>query len=965
MPELKVSLLQIPRIWVDGKEMSFPLRKADALFYYMICTKTATREELISLLWEQCDPETGRKNLRNALYVIKKSLGVEVLVARQKDRLFLNPELNIECDYQKLMEQDDYLAFHGLFLNGFSIKDANAFDEWIRRIREQVRQQYLSCLSRLASSTNQLGAVGRAERCALEYLRENPADEEMTCFLMGLYQKQSKYAKAIHVYQKLRDYLAQEMGISPVVATKQLYYEILKEWNIAASNEASPPGRQYLPPSQRPVYRELLQRYIRFHRGLDSGGMILLQGPAGVGKTFLLARMADSLDSDLPLAQARCFPPESKRPYAIWQGLLAAIKSAFPDLQGEGRMLIDRLNACHLVAQNEDYEQDLLRLLSLIVCQQRIVLLIEDIQWIDPCSLQLLDKIGRAFFHMPLLILLSGRDRLPAFVMDAVTLGLSDRLLHVISLSYLSSQETYDWLRLCFNAKIAKAAVDAVYQATRGCAFLLKRLCDSAYGAADPLPALLNGTAGLFREHMNALSLPCRRLLQFVSYFPKGAPLAALAPALGFTEQQVNELLEELAASFFPVGTTGAGDDVLLTIRDENLRLKCYWQDSVDKRLETHRNIAGILESLPRTEANLRLISYHYMLGNSPADALNSRGLLYALYLKRLCGQGEAYLQQVLTEELPELDRCLAAAEQIAPDIRSEGQQWIVLMDIVAALFSNRQKDIPDKLTRVFAESVSSDPSLPPLAIRLISHYAWQKKEAQELYDQLTAQAGDSDSYPPFYLMLLAELLSLGGRYVDCEKLLRPLLREAGPLQRACAGHGLGLNAQRQGRSCAVKRFAYAARQADSLPPFYGIARIYLDAGRAAQDIDEGQLARKMLHSAQYLAVKTNDSESLAVSRAYLSISYGAEGQRALAGFFLKQAVQSASAQSLSALAQGAICFARARLSSMVGLEQDSGADFDDLLTEPAPLYCRRGLLTLSTVQDAAPEIRGLRKCLE
>lgn len=41
----------------------------------MLVRRSATRQELISLLWESCDEATGLKNLRNTLYTLKKTLG--------------------------------------------------------------------------------------------------------------------------------------------------------------------------------------------------------------------------------------------------------------------------------------------------------------------------------------------------------------------------------------------------------------------------------------------------------------------------------------------------------------------------------------------------------------------------------------------------------------------------------------------------------------------------------------------------------------------------------------------------------------------------------------------------------------------------------------------------------------------------------------------------------------------------
>ena len=86
---LTAILLQTPGILLNGRPVAFPFKRADALLYYMLVRRSATRQELISLLWESCDEEVGLKNLRNALYTLKKSLG-DLLLSPQKSLVVLN-----------------------------------------------------------------------------------------------------------------------------------------------------------------------------------------------------------------------------------------------------------------------------------------------------------------------------------------------------------------------------------------------------------------------------------------------------------------------------------------------------------------------------------------------------------------------------------------------------------------------------------------------------------------------------------------------------------------------------------------------------------------------------------------------------------------------------------------------------------------------------------------------------------
>lgn len=69
---LTVKTLGTPRVLLDGKPVALPFKRAEALLYYLAVERSASRQELIALLWESDDEAKGRKNLRHALYTLNK-----------------------------------------------------------------------------------------------------------------------------------------------------------------------------------------------------------------------------------------------------------------------------------------------------------------------------------------------------------------------------------------------------------------------------------------------------------------------------------------------------------------------------------------------------------------------------------------------------------------------------------------------------------------------------------------------------------------------------------------------------------------------------------------------------------------------------------------------------------------------------------------------------------------------------
>ena len=259
---LNVTMLQTPSVTLDGVPVSFPFKRADALLYYMLVRRSATRQELISLLWESCDEATGLKNLRNTLYTLKKTLGGDFLLSPQKSLVVVNSAWEVDCDYDRFTQRGDFSAYRGPFLQGFAVKHAFSFDEWLDRTREKLHEQYLGRLAQQAQAALEAGDPEEAARLATEYLREDPFDESMAAFLMERLRAARKYSRAAQVYQRLKEQLSEELGVDPLESTTMLYYEIMNQWN----DTTQAPGEAEAP--QVPVGRETLYAALRAAAGV-------------------------------------------------------------------------------------------------------------------------------------------------------------------------------------------------------------------------------------------------------------------------------------------------------------------------------------------------------------------------------------------------------------------------------------------------------------------------------------------------------------------------------------------------------------------------------------------------------------------------------------------------------------------------------------------------------------------------
>ena len=99
MSTVQIYVLQTPQILLDGEQVILPYKKAEALLFYIAIEKKATRDQIAALLWDSCDEATAKKNLRHALYTIRKIFHTDLVSSPTRQTLELNPELMFLVDY--------------------------------------------------------------------------------------------------------------------------------------------------------------------------------------------------------------------------------------------------------------------------------------------------------------------------------------------------------------------------------------------------------------------------------------------------------------------------------------------------------------------------------------------------------------------------------------------------------------------------------------------------------------------------------------------------------------------------------------------------------------------------------------------------------------------------------------------------------------------------------------------------
>ena len=114
-----------------------------------------SRDKLLAYLWPESGTAEARHLLRSSLYILRSALGEDSVLSTGDD-LRLNPD-RLTCDlweFEAALARDDLEeavgVYHGPFLSGFHLSEAEEFEHWADGERSRLARQYGQALEQLA-----------------------------------------------------------------------------------------------------------------------------------------------------------------------------------------------------------------------------------------------------------------------------------------------------------------------------------------------------------------------------------------------------------------------------------------------------------------------------------------------------------------------------------------------------------------------------------------------------------------------------------------------------------------------------------------------------------------------------------------------------------------------------------------------------------------------------------------------
>ncbi|NRF71837.1 AAA family ATPase [Aquincola sp. S2] len=581
----ELQLFGFPRLQRHGRPCALGSRKALAILAVLAIEARSPRDRLSAWLWPDVEAAAARRNLRRDLFRLRE-LGLPV--AEDADGglvLEASVAVDVRRFRQALADGEHGTALQiaaRTVLEGLDGVAGPPFDQWLAEQRHGLLQRRQQALQ---DEAERLAAAGESDAALAlwrQALDEDPCHEAALRAAMQRLQIRGERAAALSLYERSAEALRSELGVAPSPAVQALARQLRRDPPSPDARPAAAPAQPAPEPAPATARSLLAERPPFVPRGAPEaalraacrpGRRIYLSGVPGVGKTRLACECAAHCGAWLRLA---CLANDSGQPYSTAVRALRSLREAAPDtalpewVQRELAQLMPELGPPpHALATAEARRRLEAACAEALRCQLQDnfnAVVLDDWQWCDPDSAELLASLGAAGSSVACIVAFRSAQ-LPLPLLQQLRLEVDGGRADLVELSGLDEHETLALVRALSASPQGERFARRLQQATDGNAFFLLETLrhlfeqgllreDAGGGWSTPFDERTQDYAELpvpvsvreaVRARARALGDPTRRLLEAASLLGgvfDPALLEGIAPATAAEAVHLLELAE-------------------------------------------------------------------------------------------------------------------------------------------------------------------------------------------------------------------------------------------------------------------------------------------------------------------------------------------------------------------------------------------------------------------------------------
>jgi predicted ATPase/DNA-binding SARP family transcriptional activator len=711
---LRVQLLGRPRLSLG--ETAFPVGgrpKVVPLLAYLLLHRATPvpRQTVANVLWPDEPEEEARANLRRHLNYLQRLLppaGEEPWLLVDGVRLQWNPAAGTWLDvaeFERLAAIPERLSDAVALYEADLLVDVD--EVWLEPERERLKTVYRDALAaliaRLRAARDYRGAIDAARAL----LAHDPLREDTLRALIAIRHESGDRAGALAEYERFAAALADELGAAPMAETLALYQTILRDELTVAAPPASASARGGFAaaPAALPFVgraAELAALRERWEAAADgNGGLVLIGGEAGIGKTRLVRELAAACEAGGALVHSAATAFPEPTPY---QPFVALVRLAAPLAQS---LAVDPLwlsAIAPLVPAVADHVRDLPPLVAVEPARERLrlfeacanvwgavaarrplVLIVEDVHWAGTGTLALLEHLARRAQRARLLVVATYReDELDLrHQLRAARRRLeNDGTASHLALARLPRDAVAELVRALAGGEAAELA-RVLHARSEGNPFILEemlrdltetghvRIVERRWSFGElpgtDVPAAVRDAVG---ARVARLAEPAAVLAETAAVIGRAFDVELLCETTGWTQASVLDALGELVERRI-VGEHGARGTFDYAFTHQLVQTVVYERIAPAARAHRHRRVAHVMSALYAEQADelCAELALHWDRGNELERAAEQY-VRAARHAASVYGndEAEAHLARALelTERGPTRFEALLLRERLA-----------------------------------------------------------------------------------------------------------------------------------------------------------------------------------------------------------------------------------------------------------------------------------------------------------
>ncbi|MQY02730.1 AfsR/SARP family transcriptional regulator [Actinomadura macrotermitis] len=501
---------------------------------------------------------------------------------------------------------------------------------WAAAETARLDERRRLAVERRAEAMLGLGAAAEAVPDLEAHADANPLREDAWRLLALALYRSGRQGDALAALRRVRATLAEELGVDPGAALRRLERDILAQ--APALEPVRPPLRLVRSdPAPAPSFFGRDDELARLADAAGSGGLALIGGDAGMGKTALAERLAELLaERGWTCAWGRA--SETGAPAAWpWAELLRELAAGTPPEEGQAARLGPLLDDTATVPDTGDITTGDITAgdittgrfhlhlavgdyLAGLAARAPLLLVLEDLHWADQETLALLGRVLARVRGLP--VLLAGTFRRTE-VSDRLAAALAALARHEplrIDLTGLPPGAAADLVRATCAAGVGDAEAAAIAERTGGNPFFIRetaRLLD-AEGPAAATGAVPAGVGDVLRRRVARLPEGAQAVLRGAAVVGRDADLRVLAEVAGDEDAVLDAVEAGLASGLITEPAAGRIRFAHALVRDT-----LYTGLSRARRTRLHGRVAAALERHRPGEA--AALAHHYLEAGTDA----------------------------------------------------------------------------------------------------------------------------------------------------------------------------------------------------------------------------------------------------------------------------------------------------------------------------------------------------------